>query len=1108
MSKKLFFVVVMAAAVLAVSSAVAPNAFAQSITSGDITGAVTDPSGAVLPDATVTLKNAATGTSQASKTNAQGNFRFALLGPGRYTVTVSAPGFGDSQRYVDVLVGQAVTANIQLSVASSTQTIEVSEGTVAVQTENGDISTTFTTQQVQELPNGGNDVTYIAQTAPGVLANTGGGYGNFSTFGLPGTSNLFTTNGQNNNDPYLNLNNSGATNLSLGKNEVAEASVINNGYSGQYGQMAGSQINVVTKSGTNQFHGNGVWYWAGSKLAANDFFANQAGNPKTFFNDNQWADSIGGPIWKNKTFFFFNNEGIRVILPAGSSLIKIPSPQFEAATLANLTSTGQTTAVPFYQKAFNLYNSPSGLAGGTAVPVPGGGCGGGANAFTLLGAGVPCALQFRQNSNTFTHERIWSLRIDQQIGANDKLFGRYYDDNGLQATGTDAINPAFNAFSPQPSYQGQLSETHTFGSTAVNQFLFSGFYYSAIFGQTDYNAAKSTFPVQLSFTGSPFTTLAPIGAYPQGRTVYQWQYVDDFSKVWGNHSLKLGLNYHRNPFTDFGNQSNNVGTLTIGNLQDFYQGGGVKNNLVQVFPTTPKNDFVYNQFGAYLQDEWRVTPTLKVNAALRVDHNGNLNCTSNCFASLAQPFTSLTHSVDQPYNQAITTGQSTAVAKMDNLIWEPRLGFAWSPGFSKKTVIRGGAGIFGDSIPLTALVPISRNSPNVLSFRATNLALTPGVAGGLFAATAAASQAFQSSYAGGATLAQLQALVPHFAVPRETTADKPLRIPRYYEWNFEIQQQLAFNSVLSINYVGNHGSKLFIRNAGLNAYCDLANCGGFAGLPTSAPDPRFGRILQYQSSGISNYEGVTVTLSRRFSHGFLFNFNYSYSHATDDVSNGGDLPFVFNTNTSETFVSNPYNIRGSMYGNADYDVRHNFTANYVWDDSLRHLFHRGPNVLFSGWTVSGDVFHRTGLPFTVLDTSTTGGISNYSGDIFAQVTGTPKRVCGASTVDTPCFGASDFGTATGFSNQARNQYRGPNFTNVNLNITKNFAIRERIQFRIGASFYNLFNHPNFDQPVNDLASGQFGQIVSTVGPPTSIFGAFVGSQSAPRDVQFRTEIRF
>src|SRR5258708_1757591 len=686
--KKLLFTVTMALMVLAISFSLTQTTLAQSITSGDISGTVTDPSGAVLAGATVTLKNTDTGATQTTKTSPEGSYRFALLGPGRYNITVSQPGFQDAKRYDDVLAGQVMTANIQVALASSTQTVEVTEAPAAVQAENAHLSTTFTSIQVPELPNPGNHTTYIALTAPGVVANTGGGCGNFSTVGLPATASLFTTNGQNNMDPYLNLNNSGATNLALGKNEIAEASVINNGYSGQYGQLAGSQVNIVTKSGSNQFHGNAVWYWAGSKLAANDFFSNAAGNPKTFFNDNQWADSIGGPIWKDKTFFFFNNEGIRIILPAGSTLVKIPSPQFEAATIANLTGTGQTAAVAFYQKAFALYNSPVGLNGGSLQPVPGGGCQTGANAFTKLGAGVPCALQFRQFANTFTHERIWSLRIDQQIGKNDRLFARYYDDGGLQATGTDPINKVFSADSPQPAYQGQLSETHTFGSTACNQFLFSGFYYSAIFGQPDYKAAVAAFPAQLSFTGGFFTTLAPIGNFPQGRIVKQWQYVDDFSKVWGKHSVKLGFNYHRNPFEDISNQVNNVGTITSSNLLDFYSGGGVKDNLTQAFPLKPSNTFAYNQFGAYIQDEWRATPTLKINVALRADHNGNLQCDSNCFSPLAQPFTQLAHTVTTPYNSVIKTGLGSGLLDTDSVLWEPLLAVPWSPKFRKFLAIR------------------------------------------------------------------------------------------------------------------------------------------------------------------------------------------------------------------------------------------------------------------------------------------------------------------------------------------------------------------------------------------------------------------------------------
>ena len=1079
---------------------------AQTITSGDVAGTVTDASGAAISSAAVTLQNADNGSKQTSNTSSQGAYRFAFLAPGRYSVGVNAKGFQEVKRYVEVQVGQAARVDLQLAVATSSTTVDVSEAATTVQTENGDIATTFSALQVAELPNAGNDTTAIALTAPGVVMNTGGGYGNFSTFGLPGTANLFTTNGQNNMDPYLNLNNSGATNLSLGKNEVAEATVINNAYSGQYGQMAGSQVDIVTKSGTNQFHGNAIWNWAGSRFAANDFFANQAGNPLTRYNDNQWAGSFGGPIWKNKTFFFFNNEGLRVVLPSASALIKIPSPQFQQATLTNLTSTGQTQAVAFYQKAFALYNGAPGAK--TAITVPGGGC---ITGFTTLGPGVPCASQFRQAGTNFTHERIWSLRIDHQFSSKDHLFGRYYDDNGLQATGTDPFSPAFNAYSPQPAYQGQLSETHTFSSTAVNQFLFSGFYYSAIFGQTDYNAAKAVFPAQLNVTG--FSTLAPIGAYPQGRIVYQWQFVDDFSKVFSNHTIKTGFNYHINPFSDIGAQSNNVGTISSSSLLDFYSGGGIKNNLTQAFPTSPQNDFHYYQFGAYIQDDWKILPSLKLNFALRLDHNSNLHCDNNCFSRLTQPFNALSHDVNVPYNSVIKTGLKDSVIGTDAVVWEPRVGFAWSPTFSKKTVVRGGAGIFGDSLPLILLVPIGLNSPNLYSVRSANLPLTPGVANGLFAAATSANQAFQSQFSAGATLASLKAAVAGFSTPRFTTADNPLHLPRYYEWNLEVQQELPFGSILSVNYVGNRGVKELVRNFGLNAYCPVASCGGFNGLPTTAPDSRFGRITEYQNSGYSNYNGITVGLRKRFSQGFLFNLNYSYGHALDTISNGGRLPFVANTNASETAVSNPYSVRG-MYGNADYDVRHNVTGNFVWDDFVHRMIRRGPSQLLGGWTVSGTVFHRTGLPFTVIDSSVSSGFLNYSGDTFAQISGKAGSTCGKAAIDNSCFSDTAFSSPTGFSNQSRNQFFRPNFTNMDVSVTKNFRIKERLVLRIGASAYNVFNHPNFDQPDHDLNSGlvkdggTFGQIVSTVGPPTSIFGAFVGTQNAPRALQFKAEVKF
>lgn len=251
------------------------------------------------------------------------------MSPGTYRIQVSASGFQSQVREnVIIAAGQPTAANFQLALSIASQTVNVSEQASVLQTENADAATVYNSQQIANLPNPGNDLTYIAQTAPGVTMNTQGGYGNFSANGMPGTSNLFSINGMNFNDPYLNLNNSGASNLMLGSNDIPEANVINNAYSGQYGQYAGSQVTYVTKSGTNSFHGDAIYMWNGRALNANDFFDNAAGNPRAFLNFNQWQTGAQGPIWKNRTFFDADYEGARVVLPTSPQPTLIPSIAF------------------------------------------------------------------------------------------------------------------------------------------------------------------------------------------------------------------------------------------------------------------------------------------------------------------------------------------------------------------------------------------------------------------------------------------------------------------------------------------------------------------------------------------------------------------------------------------------------------------------------------------------------------------------------------------------------------------------------------------------------------------------------------------------------------
>jgi hypothetical protein len=1097
-------------ALLSAALCLATFSLAQTLTSGDIAGTVTDPTGAVLPNARVDVKNNNTGAMQNAVTGSNGAYRVAFLPPGPYTVTAQATGFQTTSRTVNVQVGQAATVDFQIAVATSSTSVDVTEAPPAIQTENGNIATTFNTEQLTFLPNPGGDLTYVAQTAPGVIMNTQAGYGNFSSFGLPATSNLFTINGQNNNDPYFNINNSGATNLLLGNNEIAEATVVNNGYSTQYGQLAGSQVNYVTKSGTNTFHGNALWWWNGRRMNANNFFNNAGGVDRPFDNANQWAASIGGPIWKNRTFFFVNYEGINLVFPSSSTLVRIPSPQFAQAAINNLNATGQAAQVPYYQQIFKLYS------GVNAATTPGG-CPANTSQSVLTAlAGAPCVLNFRSAAGNSADEYVVSGRVDHQLGANDRMYVRMNRDNGSQPTYTDPINPIFNVVSKQPQYGGNLGETHTFGASAVNQFILSGTHYSAVFSPPDLAATLGALPTTLTFTGGFFTNIGGTTYnYPQGRRDTQYQIVDDFSKVIGRHQLRTGVNFVRNDISELSYSVLTSGLTYLSNINAFYNGTGAGTRVRLRFPSATSQPLALYNLGIYLQDDWKISPNFTLNLGLRAEHNSNPVCQHDCFASLKGPFPAVAANINTPYNQMIQTGLHQAYPAIDNIVWSPRIGFAWNPGGKGKTVIRGGAGIFYNALPGIVARAYSRNSPQLNEFNLLGGPIAPGVPGSLFTLAQQTNQQFLQAFANGATLAGIRQVFPGFNPPAYTSASDKLHTPQYQEWNLEIQRELPGAMTFSANYVGNHGINGLYANPGLNAYCPASACGGSSFMPTSAPNPLLSAVTYYQTGSVSNYNGVVVSLRKRMSAGLSFGANYTYSHALDEISNGGVLQFDLLTAPSILAPIDPRNLRRLNYGNNDADIRHYFSANYLWDDVVRRAYHGGPNMIFGGWTISGTWFYRTGLPFTVVDTAagqTLAGF-NYTGAVVpATVLGAGNMTCGKSAVNSSCFGSNQFAAAnespTGFGNQSRNQFRGPNFFNTDLQVTKNFVIRERMRLGVGAQFFNLFNHPNFDKPVNDVNDPSFGMITSTVGSPTSIFGAFNGGDASPRLIQLKAQLIF
>lgn len=1102
--------------------------WAQTTTTGELSGVVTDPSGAVLPSSAVTLTNLATGAAQTVTPNNAGVYHFALLQPGSYKVSATASGFQAVTKQVEIGLGASASANLQVSLGGGHETVEVSGTVSGVETEDANLNTNFEAKQVELLPNPGNDLSAVALTSPGAVMNTAGGSqfggGNFELYGLPATSNLFTVDGANDNDPYFNTNNSGATNLTLGLNDVQESAVVANGYSGSYGGLAGANINYVTKSGGNQFHGNLEYWWNGTVLNANEYFRNQQGEGRAPVNANQFAGSVGGPIKKDKAFFFFDYEALYLAIPSPLPE-NVPTPAFQSAVLGYLNANGLSNSVPFYNTAFGLYNK---LPQTGATAIPGGGC---SDVTTLngiaFGANNPCAVTVQASASAHTHDTFWAGRYDMNLGARDKMFVRVEREHGLQATYTDPFTSAFNVISDQPQWQSNFQETHTFGTDKVNNFNASLLWYSAIFRMQNPAAAVA------ALTGLPGASetlalndgsLAALNAdnfnFPQGRNITQYQFVDDFSWVKGRHTFRVGANFRRDDITDqnFALVTPIVLPLSLG---AFATGGvgGAGSLGIENFPTKTEEPIALYQLGVYGSDDVRVTNNLKLTLSLRLEHLSNPICQTNCFQHLAGTFGTLNTGL--PVNQAIMTNQHTAFPSVTSVVPQPKIGFAWSPfGGARATVIRGGVGIFADALPTGAIDLFMAQAPLDPGFTVGGAApLAAAQSGNVLSLAQAANTSFRTNFANGGAVAP-------FSFYNATA----VKVPRYYEWSLEVQQGLGWNTTVNVMYVGNHGSHEEISNQALNAWSATP----FANLPTSAPDPRFGVVSQQQNVANSNYNGLVANVKHNFRGGLTFQASYTWSHSLDEISNNSLSPFGLNTTGQYADIispQNPFNLRQYNYGNSDYDIRHNFTANYVWGDGLRHLTSWGPNALMKGWSFSGTVFAHTGLPFTVVSSNLTGfleGATNSSGVpisgnfgpgngtqyIFADVVGSPSHGSCSASAATPtghCLLASDFADPTNnFGAQQRNQFRGPNYFDTDFAVEKAFGIPhwEAAQFSLGARFFNIFNHPDFYFPIMNLDNARFGQLTQTVSTPTSIYGSGLGANASPRLVQLQAKFTF
>jgi hypothetical protein len=1143
-----------------------PSVYGQTSTSGGITGVVTDQTGAVVPSVVVQVEDRDKGDTQESVTNGDGLYLFSFLPPGLYTVTFVHADLATATRNLEVPLGPPVTLNVRLRVAAQRAAVRVTEDAPLIRAENGDVAATIGVKQIAQVPNPGNDLTYLVQTAPGMIMNTDGGAGNFSNLGMPGTSNQFTVNGMLQNDFGANVNVAGALGLFLGSNQVEEVAVVSNGYS-QFGSAAGANVNYITKSGGNSIHGNAVYYWNGTVLNANNWFNNAFGISRPPDHAHQWAGSLGGPVRKDKLFFFVNTEGARLLLPT-TEQVQLPSPQFEAATIDNIDARfGPVSASDaFYKKIFALYNAAPGAAGTLPGDFAGSlGCGGFVGP-AGLGTAQPCAEHYVAKLAAPDNQWLLSGRLDWNVSNSDRVFLLIQSDHGSQRDYSDPISPIFNLNANVPSWQGQLVETRAFGPSAANQFLVSGWWQGFVTRSSNLPQSLSAFPTVLNWNaaGGLFANLGGINNFfPEGRNATHFQISDDFTKSLGHHNLAFGVDDLQAYVTVFGYSANTIGTLKPFSLDAFYQGGADPvtptadfTTLNQVFSSQASERFRFSRLGAYASDEWHLRPNLKVVPTLRVEHQSNPVCQRHCIDRLTGPFESVSHDPSQPYNQVLSTGLSHVFQDLNNLLWSPRLSFAWQPlGVSRNTVLRSGFGIFFDPLPAFLISParFSGNPPLLNSYVISGDNLTPGEGTSLFKDASASNTAFLNGLAAGLTLAQIRAKVAGFSPPGLSLPEAKTFSPQYQKWSLELQQGIGADSKFSLGYYGNHGIHELLENPSANAFGFGPLPGSYCGTPVVAPcaDPRFSQVIVDTNGGISNYNGMVASFEHRFtqhSQG-LFRASYTYGHAFDETSNGGIFSF---TSGSSSTPQDPFHIRGA-YGPAEYDVRHSLTSSYVWQIPLRAAFRgHGPAAVLNGWQVSGTVFARTGFPYTVFD----GGESffllvnnNYGSEIYGVLASRlgPQGSCGKGAAQpaspNPCLppqilpsGAPNpnsafvqSGCETGFNvgyagavppncssgnlvhlAQGRNQFRGPAYVNTDFSILKNTKLPgwEGGELSIGAQFFNFFNHPNFGFPVHDITSPQFGQIFGLERPPSSLLGSGLGGNASARLIQLTLRLQF
>jgi hypothetical protein len=1054
---------------------------------GDIQGTVLDATGAGIAEAKITIKNLSTGTIRTLVASQAGEFSSPQMDIGSYQVTVEKDGFKSFSQTVVVRSGERTRIEAEMQIGKVTETVEVGASALpTLDVATAQVSDSLNAEEILALPNQARDPVVYATLSPGTapvsVNNPFLGAGSFNSNGSRGRSNNITLDGVTATDVSV----TGESGAAFVQDSVAEVKIITNNFDAEFGRNSGSQVQLLTKSGSNSYHGSAYEYFQNSGLGDARGYFTPAGGPVPKIVQNQGGVTFGAPIVKDHTFFYGSWEVDRTA-GAGQSVVANVLTPAQAAGITNPTSLA-------IFKADGAFTSPTG---------------------SLTEA----------SANTLRGD-TWTLRVDQVLrGGKDTLFVKYGQSPsvavspGLTFIGTNL--PGFGASNTTEPRDITIGYTSVLTANLVDSFHFG-------FGR-----ANPQFPVNSPFTPGPqiffgdgTSSFGESEIIPQGRTQNTFQYADTVSWTRGRHTLKFGadLNRYQAPSTF---PAEGLGILSYANIAAFQ--AGTPTEWQQLLGPTDRHNFALDAFG-FVQDDFRVTKTLTLNLGFRWESSGGVSEGNNLISNL------------DPNNHtpigALGVGPLGGIdlggtAFHRNYNPAPRLGFAWNPG-SGKFVFRGGYGIAYDFIYQNPITNLRFAPPFTSTITLGASSFTGGnTVANLLAGTAPAQMA---ALAGLGTFSPATSDFGNFAPVAQN-----LQNPRNQQWDFGVEYQAPHDLVLKVTYVGSHSDRLqvsepinLVNPANIPAAptsladqtarqmefinASLSEIGGNAVTPTGLNtliDQRFDNVTQVQSTGTSSYNSLQVEGIRRFKNGLTFDANYTWAHSIDDISDA--LGVLINDSAVPLDASKPISFQRA---NSEFDIRNRVVLSYTYEIPFAKSFHGWRKYAFDGWSQSGIFSAQSGLPSTILAAPVTLCSSGETvplcpsanlvsiNDLLLNGTNTGGAttntvVNGNATLLHPVPFSSSFTEPSTFpvsepllehdGTSGRNQLRLAGFTDLDVAFSKQFKFTESKYFQLRWEAFNVLNHPNFAGYVNQFGSNQFNTYTSTANNPRQfqLSGRFV-----------------